>query len=151
MTKETRAQAAEREEARERLRALLPPGSTVYTVLRHVSRSGMMRHIDVYAILDGEPRWLSGYVSKATGIPRVKDALKVGGCGMDMGFHVVYTLSHALYGKGYGCIGSGCPSNDHNNPGPRRDDYTPHVASEEPGNYSNWHRDGGYALRHSRL
>jgi len=35
---------------------------------------------------------------------------------MDMGFHLVYELSHTLYGDGYACLGKGkCPSNYHNN------------------------------------
>ena len=35
---------------------------------------------------------------------------------MDMGFHLVYELSHTLYGDGYTCLGKGkCPSNYHVN------------------------------------
>lgn len=37
-------------EAIARLRELLPPGATAYSVLRHVSRSGMQRQIDFYAL-----------------------------------------------------------------------------------------------------
>ncbi len=124
----------ERESARETLRDILKPGMTVYTVLRHVSRSGMSRQIDVIHMQDGSPRWLSRLVSKAVGIPfsEKKESLTVGGCGMDMGFHVVYELSSALYGQGFECIGEGCRANDHSN-GDR--DYSPHM-----------HRDGGYAL-----
>lgn len=66
------------------------------------------------------------------------DALVVNGCGMDMGFHVVYELGYTLYGRdGFICIGERCPSNDHSN-GDR--DYTPHA-----------HTDGGYALRYEWL
>jgi hypothetical protein len=46
----TRSTAAERAEWLEDMRAQLPPGSTVHTVLRHVSRSGMSRAIDLYAL-----------------------------------------------------------------------------------------------------
>jgi hypothetical protein len=66
---------------------------------------------------------------------------------MDMGFHLVYELSHALYGKGYGCLGKGkCPSNYHVNhrlsgPATDRDD-------EE--RFDLTHTDG-YALRHRWL
>jgi hypothetical protein len=102
----------EAEAARSRLRELLPPGSTVYCVLRHVSRSGMSRAISFYAIVDGEPRWLSGYIARALiyeedGKPlypmskRHESSNVVGGCGMDMGFAVVYDLSYALHGDGY--------------------------------------------------
>jgi hypothetical protein len=81
------------------LRKWCPPGTTVYTVLRHVSASGMMRGIDVYVIVDNEPRWLSRPVSRVLGIPfdEKRECLRVGGCGMDMGFHVVYELSSHLY------------------------------------------------------
>lgn len=37
-----------------KLRALLAPGDTVYTILRHVSRSGQTRIVDAYVIAGGE-------------------------------------------------------------------------------------------------
>ena len=47
---------------------------------------------------------------------RKAEAIRVGGCGMDMGFHVVYNLSRALYRDGrFVCMGEDCPSNDHSN------------------------------------
>jgi hypothetical protein len=47
---------------------------------------------------------------------RRQDAIVIGGCGMDMGFHLVYELSHVLYASGYACLGKGaCPSNYHVN------------------------------------
>ena len=52
---------------------------------------------------------------------------------MDMGFHLVYELSRALYPAGFVCSGDKCNSNDHSN-GDR--DHSPHQ-----------HQDGGYALR----
>lgn len=165
---------ADRDEAIQNLRDLLKPGATVYTILRDVSRSGMSRNIDVQYLGDGEPRWLSSLVAKATGFtfnPK-RECLRVGGCGMDMGFHVVSTLSRVLYPAGFGCIGNPetyltsegrpvlpgvhCPSNDHSN-GDR--DYRPHVDdcpqnSAEVGTdiprkraYSHWHRAGDYAIR----
>lgn len=85
------------------LRSVLKPGDTVYTVLRHVSRSGMTRGIDCYLIEDNRPVWITGYVGHAIGSPQPEEywrksmGLKVGGCGMDMGFHVVYTLSRVLF------------------------------------------------------
>jgi len=171
----------DRQQAIEELRKLLPPGTTVYTVLRHVARSGMSRDIDVYVFpSDGgetSPRWLSHLVAKATGFTFTdrRDALRVGGCGMDMGFHVVSTLSRVLYPDGFGCLGDGgenrsarCPSNDHSN-GDR--DYTPHDCNAdrpESGNVyashhthqgpargkygtCHWHTAGDYALRHRWL
>lgn len=130
----TKAQKAEQEEARERLREWIKPGDTVWTVVRHVSKSGMTRDIACYLIEDNEPRWIASLVAKACGMRfnRDRDAVRIGGCGMDMGFALVYDLSHALFGGGFECIGEGCPSNDHSN-GDR--DYTPHP-----------HSDSGYAL-----
>lgn len=116
-----RVSKSERDEAIERLRETLKPGDTVYTVLRHVSRSGMSRNISVHSIdpESSEPLWLTYNVHLATGIPldKSKEALRVGGCGMDMGFHVVYELSYVLYGSGFQCLGEGnhCPSNYHSN------------------------------------
>jgi len=49
----TKAQQAEAAEAAEDLRRILKPGDTVWTVLRHVSRSGMRRRIDMVKIEDG--------------------------------------------------------------------------------------------------
>ena len=136
--------AKEREDAIQRLRELCPPGSTVFTVLRHVSRSGMMRHIAPMVAHDGEVVNISGLVSDAIEWTWVDSgAIKASGCGMDMGFHLVYTLSRVLYRDGFACVGreadyrTHCPSNDHSN-GDR--DYTPHQ-----------HSDGGYALRHRWL
>lgn len=90
------------------LRKHIKPGTRIYTVLRHVSSSGMSRDIDVYAIVpmtdsDGKrfhgPMWLSGRVASALGMRLSKDrGIKVGGCGMDMGFHLVMNLSYALHG-----------------------------------------------------
>lgn len=142
---ETQKEAKERErqEAVAYLRDCFPPGSTVYTVLRRVSRSGMMRHISVVA--PGESvggldiQDVTWAVARALAIPFDRDTggVKVGGCGMDMGFHLAYELSHRLCQNGFECIGQGCPSNDHSN-GDR--EYTPHQ-----------HQDGGYMLRHRWL
>lgn len=132
------AKRREQAEAIERLRKLIEPGSTVRTMLKHVSRSGMYRRIAVIICSDGEPENISGLVATACGLRWHDDgSVGMGGCGMDMGFAVVYDLSRTLWPKGAPCIGEKCPSNDHDN-GDR--DYTPHV-----------HRDGGYTLRHRWL
>ena len=86
-----------------KLQAILHRGDTVYTVLRHVSRSGMYRAIDLYAIRDNRPVWLSWYAADLLeGFDKKRDACKASGCGMDMGFHLVYNLSARLFdGDGY--------------------------------------------------
>ncbi len=86
--------------AEEMLRKILTPGDTVYTVLRHVSKSGMQRRIDCYAIgKDRRPCYLSGYMEAlGMGTRGKKDqGLIVNGCGMDMGFHLVNNLSIHLF------------------------------------------------------
>lgn len=115
----TKLQQSERAEAIAQLRETLKPGTTVYTILRHVSRSGMSRDIDVYVMEDGEPRRITWSVAKAADLTysRKAEAIKIGGCGMDMGFAIVYDLSRSLYDRGhtFTCIGKDCPSNDHSN------------------------------------
>ena len=72
----------------------------VYCVLRHVSASGMSRRIDFYVIRDNEPQYLTGLIGMALDYKRHdRGGLVIGGCGMDMGFHVIYTLSSVLYGR----------------------------------------------------
>ena len=105
------------QEAIERLRGWIKPGDTLYTSVKHVSRSGMMRSIAVYKFEDNEPLWLSYNVAKALGntFDREREGVKIGGCGMDMGFALVYDLSYTLFKDGFACVGEGCPANDHSN------------------------------------
>ena len=108
----------EKQEALERVREHVKPGDRLYTILRHRSRSGMMRAIEVVKIgHEGVEAHLGWNVAKALGLSYNEghEGVKVQGCGMDMGFHLVYELSHALFPKGFGCIGKECPSADHNN------------------------------------
>lgn len=125
MARETKALQQEREKARENLREFIKPGTTIYTVSRHTSRSGIYRAIDAFVMRDGEPVRISFQVAKACGLryDRKHEAIGMGGCGMDMGFALVYDLSYYLAPGGFGCIGEGCPSNDHSN-GDRS--YVPH-------------------------
>ena len=109
-------------ESLETLRSWLKPGDTVFCVLRHVSRSGMMRHI---SFLDKEHRYLDYHISQVLGYPRAREGIKVSGCGMDMGFSVVYDLGHALWPQG-----------------------TPQPHGTRNGEPDS---DGGYALKHKWL
>ncbi len=133
---------AERQECLDRLRKMLPPGSRVHTTMRHVSRSGMSRDIDCYLLHDGQAQWLSRLIAKACDFSfnEKREAIRVQGCGMDMGYHIVNNLAMALYPEGFECTGRDehpnmCPSNDHSN-GDRN--YKPHH-----------HVSLGYALHHS--
>ncbi len=106
----------------EKLRETLKPGDTLHTVLRSVSRSGMNRKIDVYKLYvddkgEIQKQWLSYWIARAIGetFDKKMDCLSVSGCGMDMGFHVVYNTSRVVFAGGFKCSGAGCPSNDHSN------------------------------------
>lgn len=91
---------SEKKEARRDLTKLVRRGTTVYTVLRHVSASGMSRRIDLYVIKKNEPLRITWGVARLLGCRMARDneGLVVGGCGMDMGFHLVHSLSYALHG-----------------------------------------------------
>ena len=86
------------------LKKVFPKGATAYTSITKVAPSGMSRHIMVLGsakkgIVDN----LSAYVAELLDCKYKDDtrSVFVGGCGMDMGFHLVYTLSSVLYDDGY--------------------------------------------------
>lgn len=96
-------QATPQDEARAELRKMLKPGDTVYTVLRHVSASGMSRRISMYAIgKDRKPFSLDWYAERLDVAKRhpKHEGLNVGGAGMDMGYHLVHRLGNAIWPKG---------------------------------------------------
>jgi len=97
-TKTSKAQHA----AIDELRAMLKPGDTVYTTLKHVSRSGMMRVIDLRVMRNNEPLRISWSVAQAIGYTydNKHEGVKITGCGMDMGFSLVYTLGSVLWPNG---------------------------------------------------
>jgi hypothetical protein len=77
------------------------PNEVIYTTVKHVSASGMSRDIAVCRVIDGRIQDISYFVSKILDRPLAKNnGVKVAGCGMDMGFHLVYSLSYALFPKG---------------------------------------------------
>lgn len=94
-------------------------GRNILVVLKGVSRSGMLRNMDFYAIVpltekeqQGEERrgikpkvrkvYLNNFISQLLDYKRDKNkgTLKINGCGMDMAFSVVYNLGRVLYPKG---------------------------------------------------
>ena len=92
----------EKEEAIKELKPLIAKGRyVIYTVLRHVSSSGLSRRISCFVIIKNEPYCIDHLISKMGLYKRdlkTWDGLKVSGCGMDMGFDVVYNTSAQLYG-----------------------------------------------------
>lgn len=127
----------EAQQIRRDLKKIIKPGDEVYTILRHVSASGMSRRISVVVIYNGKPMSLDWYLEKLGVANRHKTerGLCVSGCGMDMGFGLVYNFARVMYPHGVNCAGKDkCCSNDHSN-GDR--DY----------NRRKKHADGGYAYR----
>ena len=140
MKKLTKAQQAEeRQEAINTLLIILKPNTLVYTKLDSVSSSGMSRQISVYVARVGDEKYYLGavpyiqnityWVAKATGHSLGKTGgIKIGGCGMDMGFALVYNLGRAMFPEGFKVEGTG-----------------------RNGDTSGHDRDGGYALKQSWL
>jgi len=90
------------EQAIEELKEHIKPNDVLYTQLEHVSRSGMTRFIKVRRIKDDYPYDLTYLASVALGW-KYSDrycAIKTEGCGMDMGFHLIYSLGQVLWPNG---------------------------------------------------
>jgi len=108
--RETKAQVTAREaaEARQMLIKMLETAvrPEVLCILRHESRSGMRRVIDLAFVAKIDDKGETdlcriGYKAAKVLGWRYDDqhnGVVVDGCGMDMGFDLVYRLSHALYG-----------------------------------------------------
>ena len=120
---------ARREYCRTQLLDLIVPNTTVYTVLRHTSASGMSRRISLFVIEGGSIRSIRTIDVLAADLLGYKlgdkQGIPVNGCGMDMGFHLVYNLGAALWPDG-----------------------TPEPHSRRNGAANS---SGGYALRHEWL
>ena len=87
------------------LKEYFPEGSTAYTTVTKVAPSGMSRHIKVTKTRKGSEEILnwSYQIAKLLDM-KYKDktaSIYIQGCGMDMGFHLIYDLSSELYGDGY--------------------------------------------------
>ncbi|WP_315127287.1 hypothetical protein [Comamonas antarctica] len=96
-----KGKAARKEYARSELRKLIKPGQTVHCVLRRVSSSGMSRDISLFVIHKGELRNIDSLAADATTRTLARGAgIAMQGCGMDMGFALVYDLGRALWPAG---------------------------------------------------
>lgn len=95
----TKAQQQERADAITRLREVLKPGDTVYTIVRRVGRTGMSRDITPLIFRNGEPFYLGRLAALALGrsIGDKDQGVRVQGCGMDMCFELVYTLAATVF------------------------------------------------------
>ncbi len=100
---------AEREQIKEQLRKWLDNcGREISQTVTKVSPSGMSRHIKNLIPLADEKGCVSlvcidWHICKVMEYTALSDyGVYVTGCGMDMGFHIVYNLGSILYPKGDG-------------------------------------------------
>jgi hypothetical protein len=92
---------AAKKSAIQSLKKMIGNNKTVYTSLAHVSSSGMTRRIKSYIVVKGKIVNIDWYIARALGWKHSNDGgIVVGGCGMDMGFHLVYSLSSVIYRRG---------------------------------------------------
>jgi hypothetical protein len=93
-----------RNECYRNLKNWIKEGDTIYYVIKQVSSSGMYRHIDFYKfdVVDGKivKSWLSYNIAKALDYPfkEKTNSVGVGGCGMNMAFHVISQVATSLFG-----------------------------------------------------
>lgn len=140
------------------LRKWIQPGDTVYCILRNVSSSGMSRRISLVIKNkeSGEIQDISGYAATVCDMRRNdKDgSLVVGGCGMDMGFHCVYSLSRRLWPDGFGELGSNGMIDGMRPLTKEKADQAVAAGYKfrgRNGDTSGWDNDGGYALNYRWL
>lgn len=104
LSKAERNKAEEKAQAKATVAELIQSGATVYTLIRHVSKSGMSRVIDVFVIQDAKDgsgpylrrfSW-SAAIALGWSYDRRHEGVKVSGCGMDMTFHLVSSLCYAV-------------------------------------------------------
>lgn len=110
----------------------LKPGDTVYTSLKSVSRSGMSRRIRCYVARGKDIEDITYYVSRVLGDAINDKGILMSGCGMDMGFALVYGLSRRLFPEGF------VPAKAK-------------MSGRNGEDASKIDTDGGYALRHRWL
>lgn len=104
MAKYTKAEIAE---SRESLRRLFLDHNIreVKCCLKHVSKSGMARDIKLYVVMPargdypGDLRSITYDAAVVLGESVRNEGVRMTGCGMDMGFHAVYNLAWALFGR----------------------------------------------------
>jgi transcriptional accessory protein Tex/SPT6 len=84
--------------AEKKLNELLNRKQEIYSIIRHVSQSGMTRHISFFIIHNNEIWHIDNLISDYLDYRPNKryDALVVGGCGMDMAFSVVHHLQEQM-------------------------------------------------------
>lgn len=98
-----RRNKSDEQHAEEMLRRFCPAGSKIKGVVTNVARSGMSRSIRFFVVSDGEMQEITGYICTLgiAGAVFTRHGARVPGCGMDMIFHTIHSLSYRLYNDGY--------------------------------------------------
>lgn len=78
------------------LQAILKPGQEVSTIVRKVAPSGMSRTISLFIVEYGHIKGIDYTAALALDWPLTDNGIRVTGCGMDMAWHTVETLSKTL-------------------------------------------------------
>jgi len=89
-----------REQCKADLLEFIKPGQTVYCTLRSVSKSGMKRVISLHVIDKGEMRCIDYWAVVVNDDKLANNGIVADGCGMDMGFSLVYNLGANLWPNG---------------------------------------------------
>lgn len=105
ITKERTEKEKEIQRAKEFLCAVFADQErpTAYTILKSVSPSGMSRTMKVVTYDAGRILDITWWVALVSSVGTLTEkngqrVVRVGGCGMDMGFHLIHSLGIALYG-----------------------------------------------------
>lgn len=120
MGRVTQARQQEITEALDELRKATLNVDVIYTDVVHVSRSGMFRCIRPFIVTADRRPWDLTYLVARAGIGKANQrhgGIEMGGCGMDMGFALVYEIGRAVHADGqpWRCRGDRCGSNEHVN------------------------------------
>ncbi len=82
------------------LKRIVKPTTKIVVIQKSVSQSGMSRRLQIYALKNNRLVWITPMVANAIDWSYNDKGLYVSGCGMDMHFHTVDTLSYYLFPKG---------------------------------------------------
>lgn len=102
MTTIIKAKDMDKDYSREQLLThYVDEGSTIYTIIRSVSASGMSRTMSFKVIKDGElcdvTYYVAGLLDYSLNDYHGFNTIRVSGCGMDMAFHVVSGVASVLF------------------------------------------------------
>lgn len=85
------------EEKEEFKQLLKQHDNTIYIELVSVSRSGLQRHVTCHLIDNNNTINITNQVAAYSDMTLNDRGIRLNGVGMDMGFHLVYTLSRQLF------------------------------------------------------